>query len=560
MNLARTSTLCLARLGIALAIGAGCRPQPPPPLHPPPQSSAGTALFRDTAADWGLRYQYAPGGTPPLNIVELMGAGAGFVDFDQDGWLDVLCVGQPHPALFRNEAGKGFRDVSRSSGVDRLTGRWYGCATGDYDDDGRVDLFFTGHNVTALLRNLGGGRFVDVTDAAGVRLRRWCSSAAFADVNHDGRLDLYVACYVNFGPGMPEFKEIQGVPLSLGPDGYDAQKGVLFLGVGGGRFRDATASAGLTDVHGKGLGVAFADADGDGDDDLYIANDQQPQDFMINDGMGRFRNLADERGVSLSSEGDRQGGMGLDWGDYDGDGRLDLFVATFADEPKSLYRAVDDSLYEHAAGQAGIQAVTRPWVAFGTHFCDLDLDGRLDLVVTNGHVQDWIEKADPGSTYRQVSQVFRNLGAGRFEDMSRQAGPDFQRPVVGRALAVGDVDNDGDMDLLIADLEGRPLLLRNDWPRNGAHWLRVRVEGRPGNRQALGARITLEATTGRQIREVRTDGSYLAANDPRVHFGLGEAGVVKRLHVRWPGGGERVLTDLPVDREIVVRFDSPGKR
>ncbi|MGV3724133.1 MAG: FG-GAP repeat domain-containing protein [Actinomycetota bacterium] len=289
---------CLALAGIALPGGCDRRPEPQSRPEAPP--------VRLTRVDQelGLAYRYGQGGSSPFNIVELMGAGAGFLDFDNDGWLDIVCAGMPHSALFRNEEGRRFVDVTAKSGVGRRGGRWYACASADYDNDRFVDLFLTGHNLTALFRNQGDGTFNDVTDTAGVRLQRWASSAAFADVDRDGDLDLYVGCYAEFGPGSAEFLTSRGVRLGLGPDAYPAQKGVLFRNDGG-RFRDVTASAGLEDVHGKALGVAFADADGDGDDDLYVANDQQPQDFMLNDGRGRFRNAALESGVAFSSEMDR---------------------------------------------------------------------------------------------------------------------------------------------------------------------------------------------------------------------------------------------------------------
>jgi hypothetical protein len=499
----------------------------------------------------GLSYHYDQGGSSPFNIVELMGAGAGFLDFDNDGWLDIVCAGMPRPALFRNEQGKHFVDVTETSGIGRREGRWYGCASADYDNDGLADLFLTGHNQTALFRNQGNGAFEDVTDAAGVGLKRWASSAAFADVDRDGDLDLYVACYAEFGPGSPEFLTSQGVRLSLGPDAYTAQKGVLFRNDRG-RFRDVTTASGLGDVHGKALGVAFADADGDGDDDLYIANDQQPQDFMLNDGQGRFRNAALESGVAFSSEMDRQGGMGLTFGDYNGDQLLDLFVANFADEPKSLYRNVGQGLFEHAGDEAGVSQPTRQWVAFGARFADLDADGQLDLLIVNGHVQDLVQQVDRGNSYPQRPQLFLNAGGGRFREISAQAGPDFQQELVGRALAIGDYDNDGDLDALVADLGGAPALFRNDSASTG-NWLQLRLAGGRGNRMAIGARVEARVGERRQLREVRTDGSYLASHDPRVHFGLGPAERVDEITIRWPSGARSTLQEVAANRILEVK-------
>jgi enediyne biosynthesis protein E4 len=510
--------------------------------------------FSDVASAMRLDYRYSPGDSPPLNIREItMGAGAAFLDYDNDGWLDILCVSLPRPALYRSDRGRGFVNVTARAGIARREARWNGCATGDYDNDGHVDLFLTAYNETALFHNNGDGTFTDVTDAAGVQVRRWATSAAFADVNRDGLLDLYVGCYVRFAPGMPEYMTVRGVRLPLSPLAYDAQKGMLFLNRGGGRFHEATREAGLDDCHGKTLGVAFADADGDGDEDLYLANDEEPQDFFQNDGKGRFRNIAMENGTAFSGEGGRQGGMGLDFGDYDRDGHLDLFVATFADEPKSLYRNTGTGLYQHAGPQAGIDQATRAWVGFGSKFLDLDHDAWLDLVIVNGHVRDLVQQVDPENSYPQKSQLFLNTGGGRFRDASDGVGPDFRKPIVGRALAAGDFDNDGDLDLLAADLEGPPLLLRNDGGNQAGNWLMLDLQGTRSNRMAIGARVELRTGSARQIREVRTDGSYLAAHDPRVHFGLDQAARVDEIRIRWPSGIRQTLTNVAANQVLRVR-------
>jgi len=533
---------CAAALALLLVI-AGCRSVPKPAAP-----GVGFQLV-DVAGPLGLSYRYDPGAAPPLNILAMMGGGAAFLDYDGDGWLDVLCVGQPHPALFRNEGGKRFTDVTATSGLARQAGRWFGCATGDYDNDGRVDLFLTGYNRSALFHNQGDGTFSDVTEALGIRVPCWATSAAFADVNHDGRLDLYVACYAEFKPGMPEFTEVQGVRLSLGPDAYPAQRGQLFLNEGA-RFRDATRESGLADAHGKGLGVAFGDPDRDGDDDLVIANDQQPLDYFENDGRGHFQNVGLENGTAFSSEGRRQGGMGLSFGDYDGDLRPDLFVANFADEPKSLYHNLGHGTYEAAGNRAGVAQTTRPWVAFGTSFADLDNDGRPDLTLVNGHVQDAIQQVDRGNSYPQRPQLFLNSGQGSFREVSTAVGDDFKHPIVGRALATGDFDNDGDADLLASDLGGAPHLYRNEGGNHAGNWLSLRLEGRSSNRSAIGAQVEVSAGGVRQTREVRTDGSYLAASDPRLLFGLGGALLVDELTVRWPSGKRQSLRNIARNQSL----------
>lgn len=539
-------------LTLLSALGAlGCRRTPPTSPSPPAEA----LRLTNAASAVGLDYRYSPEGTSPLNIVQIMGGGAAFLDYDSDGWLDVLCVGGPHPALYWNDHGQRFINVTEKSGLGKRAARWYGCATGDFDNDGHVDLYLTGYNETALFRNNGDGTFTDITARASVGLHRWATSAAFADVNHDGLLDLYVACYVRFAPGMPEFLTSRGVRLSLGPDSYDAQQGVLFLNDGHGRFHDATRAAGLAGAHGKGLGAAFADVDGDGDDDLVVANDQQPLDFFENDGRGHFRNVAMENGTAFSSEGSRQGGMGLDFADYDGDGRLDLFVANFADEPKSLYRSLGHGTYENTGYRAGIAQTTRPWVAFGTRFADLDLDGLPDLALVNGHVQDLVQQVDRNNPYPQRPQLFLNSGGGRFREASDAVGPDFRQPLVGRALAAGDFDNDGDVDLLAADLGGTPRLYRNERGRPG-NWLELRLTGQRSNRMAIGARVEVRSGGRTQIRECRTDGSYLSAHDPRVHFGLGTATTVEEVRIRWPSGIRQTLKGVRGNQVLAVREPS----
>lgn len=534
-------------------LSGGCK-KPAVSTQPSAAAEPVSIRFRDIAAEAGLSYQFTPGAEPPLNILKVTtGAGVAFLDYDNDGWQDVLCVSLPRPGLFHNEGGRGFKDVTARSGLAREDARWNGCATGDYDNDGRVDLFLTACDRTALFHNNGDGTFKDVTAAAGVQLRRWATSAAFADVDQDGLLDLYVGCYVHFAPGMPEWMTIRGVHLPLSPMAYEAQKGAFFRNLGNGRFREATREAGLDATAGKTLGVLFADADNDGDDDLYLANDEEPQDFFVNDGRGHFRNLALENGTAFNGEGGRQGGMGVDFGDYDGDGRLDLFVGTFSDELKSLYHATPSGVYEQAATTARIAQSTRPWVTFGTKFVDFDNDGRLDLMMINGHVRDLVQKVDPANSYPQKSQLFLNAGAGRFREVSDAVGPDFRKPIVGRGLAVGDFDNDGDIDALTADLQGRPQLLQNDGGSTAGNWLTVELTGKRRNRMAIGARVTLVAGGVRQVREVRTDGSILAAHDPRVHFGMGRQQQAEQLIIRWSPGKEQTLTNVKPNQVLRLR-------
>jgi hypothetical protein len=497
------------------------------------------------AQEAGIRFTLGHGGRSPLNILETAGHGCAFLDVDGDGWLDILLVGQPRCALYRNLGAKSgasptFQDISAAAGL-TMDGYWMGCATGDYDNDGRVDLLLTGYHCAALLHN-EGGRFRDVS--AGIPLPRgaWNSSAAFFDADGDGRLDLYVGAYVKFGPKTLQLCDFSGIQAACPPTYYDAERGRLFRNLGQGRFADVTRAAGLDAAHGKTLGVAVADFDGDGRPDLYLANDGMPGDLFHNLG-GKFADVGLESGTAFNHESREQAGMGVDWGDYDGDGLLDLVVTTFQYEPTSLYHNEGHSLFTEEGYAAGIGDASLSRLGFGARLFDADNDGDLDLITANGHVQDNAARIFPGVTYAQPVQLFENLGERRFLDVSAADGPAFSKPIVGRGLAVGDYDNDGDLDVLIANLEGPPLLLRNDTPRT-ARALAVRLQGHTAPRDGTGTRLTLRTGSRLQIREAGTGGSYLSAGDPRIHFGLGSASQADSLTIRWPSGATETRTHV----------------
>jgi hypothetical protein len=470
--------------------------------------------------------------------------------------LDIVLVGLDRCALYRS-AGRGrFIDATAASGL-RQPGYWMGCAAGDYDNDGRVDLFVTGFGRCALYRN-EGGRFRDVTAAMGVQDTGWSTSAGFADVDSDGWLDLYVARYVRFDPRRDvRFCDQAGVRTACGPTTYDPGRGRLLRNEGGRRFHDVTRSAGLSPAQGNALGVAFGDYDSDGRVDLAVANDQLPGDLFRNSGGGRFASVGVTSGIAYNAAGQAYAGMGIDWGDIDRDGQLDLVVTTYQHQPRCLYRQDRPGLFADVAAAAGIGRETVNFLAFGVRFFDYDNDGWLDLALANGHVVDNIRQAEANVTYRQPTQLFRSRGAGapgRFTEVSDQAGPDFARPIVGRGLCVGDLDQDGRQDLLIVDAEGAPLLLRNE-DRSGHHWLSLRLLNRYG-RDALGARVTLTANGSAQRRDCFTDGSYMSASDPHIHFGLGTAARADEIIIRWPGGRVRTLRNVPADQRLTVHEGS----
>jgi enediyne biosynthesis protein E4 len=525
-------------------LAAGCPARTSTPVAPP----HGPLVFREVAAEMGVTFVCGITDQTPLNITRMVAGGAGFLDYDADGWPDLALVGLRGAALYHNEAGKAFRDVTAGSGLDRLRGEPQGLAAADYDGDDRTDLLVTRYDGVTLLRNVAPGKFQDVTAAAGLDVRGWTTSAAFADVNGDGRLDVFIGRYVQFRPGMPEFKQDRNAMLTIGPDGYNAVRGVLYLNEGGKRFHDATREAGLATSHGKTLGVTFIDFDDDGDQDLYLANDGTLGDCFVNDGRGRFENVAVENGTATSAAGKRQAGMGLDWADYDRDGRLDLIVTTFYNEPKSLYHQDEGGGFTERSQSAGLLLAALRGTAFGVSFTDWNNDGWPDLMIANGHVQDQLDRVDPDTGYRQLPQVFLNE-RGRFREVSASAGPPFAQRIVGRALAAADFDRDGRRDAVIANFVGPPLLLRNESP--AGNWVGIRLAGRPPNTRGIGALVVVSAGEQSQKSAIVTGRSYLAAFPPEAHFGLGEASAVSG-EVRWPGGRVRKLPTLKLNTVNVI--------
>jgi hypothetical protein len=561
-------------LGVVLCI-TSCRSSGESPRRP--VAGPSRPLFEDRAHAAGITFRLGHGGRSPLDIRETIGAGCAFLDADGDGRLDILLLGQTGTAsegrcaLYRNRGDGAFDEITASSGLEE-PGFWTGCATGDWDNDGRVDLFIAGFGASRLLRNEGEGRFRDVTAATGVRVPGWASSAQFADVDGDGWLDLYVARYVRFGPNDPRLCQVgiapgTGLPVqgACGPEVYDPEIGLFFQNEQGRRFREATRDFGLSDAHGRGLGVAFADLDADGRPDLYVANDRMPGDLFHNQTPGArrqappFRNIGVSSGTAYGGGGNIQGGMGVDWGDVDGDGRLDLFVTTFYREPKSLYRSLGGALFEEAGAATGIGPASLDLVGFGTKFLDVDNDGWLDLIFVSGHVVETAERVDRRATYRQPGILYRHraqaAGGGwmnTFREATAEAGPDLARPIVGRGLATGDWNDDGHIDVLITDLEGAPLLLSNIGSGGQSHWLGLEILNRHGA-PALGARVTVRAGGREQVREVSTGGSYLSASDPRLLFGLGPTAAVDEVRVIWPSGARQTLRPEGIDRYLKIR-------
>jgi hypothetical protein len=514
--------------------------------------AAKDALFADVTTAAGIDYRWKVTASRPLNILGTIGNGAAFLDYDNDGNLDLLLVG-PKLALYKGDGHGHFTDVTHAVGLDALHGNFLGCAVGDYDNDGYDDIYLTAYRGGVLLHNQGGKGFKDVTAQAGIKPQPWSTSASFTDVDGDGKLDLYICDYVDFSPATkPQLCENAGQMTSCGPRFYTPQavKSVLYHNLGGGRFEDVTRAWGVPGIHGKGLGVTAADFDGTGHQSLAIANDEVEGDLLHNVG-GKFKEIGAEAGTAFNNDGNVHGGMGTDWGDYDNDGKLDLAVATFQHEAKCVYHNDGNGLFTESSAQLGVADKTLPYVAFGAKFLDFDNDGWLDLIFANGHVQDNIAAIDKSTTYKQPTVLLHNEGGKSFTDAGPRGGPAFSQPIVGRGLAIGDFDNDGRMDILVVDSEGAPLLLHNQCP-NAGHWLLVKLEGTKSNRDGIGALVTFEAGGRKMLRLCHTDGSYMSASDRRVHCGLGDA-TQATITIKWPSGHTDVFKDQKADQVLTLK-------
>ncbi len=509
--------------------------------------------FVDVSQSAGLRLQYTIPGKRPLNILQTIGEGCAFLDYNNDGNLDILLVG-PKPALYRGDGHGRFTDVTHETGLDGLSGHFLGCAVGDYDNDGFDDIYLTAYRGGVLLHNERGRGFRDVTKASGLTAQPWATSAAFFDADGDGRLDLYVGDYVDFGPHTnPQLCNSQGLATGCGPTDYRALRGALFRNLGGGRFADVTTAWGLDKAQGRTLGVAAAPFGPDFRPTLAIANDETPGDLFVLQG-ARSRDIGMAAGMALSGS-EKYGGMGIDWGDYDNDGRLDLVIATYQNQSKLVLRNVGDLFEMQETGRLGMFSSLQ-YVAFGVKWLDFDNDGWLDLMFANGHTLDNADQVMAfgvvmNPTYRQPIILYQNRGGKYFGDVSNRLAGGAERSIVGRGLAIGDFDNDGRIDALVVDAEGKPLLLHNVEPHAG-HWLELKLRGTRSNRDGIGALVTVTASKQRLTRLCTTGGSYLSASDRRVHVGLGKA-TTATVSIRWPSGITRNYGRITADKIVSLQ-------
>jgi len=521
--------------------------------------------FVDATQTAGIRFTHRSSARRPLDIVETTGSGLAWLDYDADGDLDLYCIkGNAGPdesdALYRNRGDGTFEEVTQQAGI-RPGGYGMGCAAGDYDGDGWVDLYVTRFGPNVLYRNRGDGTFEEVARQAGVRGRDgsaipdWSLGAVWFDADDDADLDLYVSHYLDFGPKALRHCRFGEALATCNPHHYEAQSDRFYRNNGNGTFTDATEPMGFQAVEpGRGMAALAFRPDPAGPLALYVANDTTQNFLFVRQKNGKYRDEAFDRGCALSATGSQLGSMGLDSGDTDGDGLPDLLVGTFQHQSKPLFQNLGGATFEDASDRVGLGVQTWNYLTFGCGMLDADLDGDLDVVFGNGHVQDTVAEFDRSATYAQRSQLFRNQG-GRFEELTDQAGAAFQQLQVVRGLAFGDYDNDGDEDIAVSVSGGPVQIWRNDTSQRG-NWLQVDLKGRKPNVEALGAVVTLTVGGKRQISEIRSGRSYLADCGRRLTFGLGAASTVERLEVRWPGGKVQVLKDLPAN-QVVRMAEAP---
>jgi hypothetical protein len=513
----------------------------------------------DVTTAAGLRFQHRNGAYGGKLLPETMGAGCAFLDYDADGWQDIVLVNgmewpgrkQQQPStlrLYRNNRNGTFSDVTRAAGLDiELYGM--GVAVGDFNNDGFPDILVTAVGQNHLFRNTGKGTFVDVTKASGLGGRTaFSTSALWFDFDRDGLLDLFVCNYVKWSPEHDVFCSADGKQKSYcTPEAYRGDTCWLFRNRGNGTFEDVTATSGIFDSSSKSLGVALVDDDQDGWPDLVVANDTQPNKLYRNLRNGMFKEVGVQAGVAFSAEGRARAGMGIDAADFENSGRMGIAVTNFENEMTGLYRSQGKGLYEDVAVKAGVGAASRNRLGFGCVFADMDLDGLLDLVTTNGHIDEAVRSLRIGVGHAQPPLLFQNLGNGRFQDIAAAAGADFARPRVGRGLAVGDFDRDGDLDLLMTTNNGPAVLFRND-QLAGNRSLRFKLVGTKSNRDGIGAQVRLVHGGITQSRMVKSGSSYLSQSELPVTFGVGRRDRVDKVVIEWPSGRTEEYPNLQSGR------------
>jgi enediyne biosynthesis protein E4 len=549
----------------ALALGAAV-PAKAPAKSPgkTPAKASGSApaakgvTFTDITAASGVKFIHNSGRSGKKYLPESLGSGVALFDADGDGWLDILLINSRDwdpkgrtslPALYRNNHNGTFTNVTKGSGLDvQMYGM--GVAVADYDNDGREDVYITSLDGDRLFHNEGGGKFKDVTAASGIKNASFGTSAAWLDYDRDGKADLFVANYVQWSRDKDLWCSLDGSTKSYcTPESYKGTSSKLYRNLGGGKFEDVSQKAGAGDPTSKSLGVAVLDYNGDGWPDLFVANDTQPNKLYRNLGNGTFKDEALEAGVAFSEEGTARGAMGADAADYDRSGRPHLLVGNFTNEMLALYHNEGSGVFVDEAPSSRVGQASLLTLTFGVFFFDYDLDGLPDILAANGHLEEEINRVQPRIQYKEPPLLFRNQGKGKFA--SAAVGADFPHPMVARGAAYGDLDNDGDLDVVFTTNNGPAVVFRNDGG-NGNHWLRVRTVGTKSNRDGLGTVVRVTSAGGKQWALVRTGSSYCSQSEIAPTFGLGPDKVVQTLELEWPSGTRQRFTNVPVNQVVTV--------
>jgi len=523
------------------------------------EDSIPAVAFTDVTAQAGIHFTHNSGRAGKKYLPETLGSGCAFFDFDGDGWPDILLINgrdwTPHgrrslPALYHNNRDGTFTDVTAGSGLD-IEMYGMGVAIGDYDNDGRDDVYITALDGDRLFHNEGHGKFRDATRAAGIRNAVFGTSAAWVDYDRDGKLDLFVANYVQWNPKIDLWCSLDGVTKSYcTPESYRGTRSRLFHNLGGGRFEDAAEKAGLADPTSKSLGVTVLDYNGDGWPDLFVANDTQPNKLYRNNGNGTFTEEGMAAGVAYGEDGVARGAMGADAADYDRSGRPHLLVGNFSNQMLGLYHNEGNGLFVDEAPASTVGRASLLCLTFGVFFFDYDLDGYPDIFAANGHIDDEIGRVQPRVAYRQAPLLFHNLGKSKFEDVTARMGRAFNQPVVARGAAYADFDRDGDLDLLITTNGGPAYLYRNDGG-NRNHWLSVRLAGNPSNRDGIGAVVRVASASGKQWNMVRSGSSYCSQSDLALAFGLGKD-TSASVEIDWPSGKRQQFGGLAANQFLTI--------
>jgi hypothetical protein len=550
MMTVRAHTIALiAAAAAVLCVHTGAAPAP----------SAGIT-FTDITKAAGITFVHNSGRAGKKLLPETLGAGGGFIDVDGDGWPDVVLVNgkdwtprgkKSTPALYRNNRNGTFTDITAGSGLDvELYGM--GVAVGDYDNDGKDDLYITALDGDHLFHNEGPGRFKDVTAASGLNNASFATSAAWVDYDRDGKLDLFVANYVQWTQKNDLWCSLDGKTKSYcTPESYKGTASKLFHNLGNGKFEDVSHKAGIDDPTSKSLGVTVFDFDGDGWPDLFVANDTQPNKLYRNNRNGTFSDVGMAAGVAFSEDGVARGAMGADAADYDGSGRPHLLVGNFSNQMLGLYHNEGSGLFVDEAPASTVGRASLLSLAFGVFFFDYDLDGLPDILAANGHIEEEIGRVQPKVQFKEPPLLFHNLGQRKFENASGSVGADFTRPIVARGAAYADIDRDGDLDVLITTNDGPAYLFRNDGG-NRNNFVTIRTKGVKSNRDGIGAVVRVQSASRKQWNTVRSGSSYCSASDLPLTFGLGKDTVVTAIDVDWPSGAKDHLTNVPANQFLTI--------